>query len=99
MDDDEELRSQCFGGDNPTSTFDQPAVKRYVFLFEFSLKLSFLIDKDDGGTDIYYSMKKFMSMHQIQLSNLIRKYQISIYVCREYLNSYVYIIFVLYFQR
>ncbi|CAF0895252.1 unnamed protein product, partial [Didymodactylos carnosus] len=28
MDDDEELRSQCFGGDYPTQTFDQPVMKR-----------------------------------------------------------------------
>jgi len=30
MDDDEELRSQCFGGDNPPSLFDQPMMKRYA---------------------------------------------------------------------
>lgn len=30
MDDDEELRSQCFGGDYPTQSFDQPVMKRYV---------------------------------------------------------------------
>ncbi len=29
MDDDEELRSQCFGGDYPTQSFDQPVMKRY----------------------------------------------------------------------
>ena len=28
MDDDEELRSQCFGGDQPSSSFDQPPMKR-----------------------------------------------------------------------
>jgi len=28
MDDDEELRSQCFGGDHSTSSFDQPPMKR-----------------------------------------------------------------------
>ncbi len=33
MDDDEELRSQCFGGDNPPSAFDQPAAKRYCYLY------------------------------------------------------------------
>jgi hypothetical protein len=30
MDDDEELRSQCFGGDHPAPSFDQPAMKRYL---------------------------------------------------------------------
>ncbi|CAF3635592.1 unnamed protein product [Rotaria socialis] len=41
MDDDEELRSQCFGGDNPASSFDQPAMKRqrrwwnaYILFYE-----------------------------------------------------------------
>ncbi|CAF1148229.1 unnamed protein product [Rotaria sordida] len=41
MDDDEELRSQCFGGDNPTSSFDQPPMKRqrrwwnaYILFYE-----------------------------------------------------------------
>ena len=29
MDDDEEIRSQCFGGDYPTQSFDQPLMKRY----------------------------------------------------------------------
>jgi hypothetical protein len=29
MDDDEELRSQCFGGDYPAQSFDQPVMKRY----------------------------------------------------------------------
>jgi hypothetical protein len=28
MDDDEELRSQCFGGDYPAQSFDQPVMKR-----------------------------------------------------------------------
>jgi len=28
MDDDEELRSQCFGGDYPAQSFDQPIMKR-----------------------------------------------------------------------
>jgi hypothetical protein len=32
MDDDEELRQQCFGGDHPTSAFDQPSMKRYIEL-------------------------------------------------------------------
>jgi ubiquitin carboxyl-terminal hydrolase 9/24 len=38
MDDDEELRSQCFGGDYPAQSFDQPVMKRYV-----SISLSILI--------------------------------------------------------
>jgi ubiquitin carboxyl-terminal hydrolase 9/24 len=28
MDDDEEIRSQCFGGDYPAQSFDQPVMKR-----------------------------------------------------------------------
>ena len=28
MDEDEELRSQCFGGDHTTTAFDQPSMKR-----------------------------------------------------------------------
>jgi len=35
MDDDEELRSQCFGGDHPSSSFDQPVMKRYLFITNF----------------------------------------------------------------
>jgi ubiquitin carboxyl-terminal hydrolase 9/24 len=41
MDDDEELRSQCFGGDYPTQSFDQPVMKRqrrwwnaYILFYE-----------------------------------------------------------------
>jgi hypothetical protein len=33
MDDDEELRSQCFGGDHPTSSFDQPVMKRLFIIY------------------------------------------------------------------
>lgn len=29
MEDDEELRSQCFGGDYPAQSFEQPIMKRY----------------------------------------------------------------------
>ena len=36
MDDDEELRSQCFGGDYSTQTFDQPVMKRFVVVSFFS---------------------------------------------------------------
>ena len=36
MDDDEELRSQCFGGDHPSSSFDQPPMKRYII---FTIKI------------------------------------------------------------
>jgi hypothetical protein len=35
MDDDEELRSQCFGGDYPAQSFDQPVMKRYLFIKNF----------------------------------------------------------------
>lgn len=42
MDDDEELRSQCFGGDNPTSSFDQPIMKRYLIFEKKILLLKFL---------------------------------------------------------
>jgi len=35
MDDDEELRSQCFGGDYPAQSFDQPVMKRYSFITNF----------------------------------------------------------------
>lgn len=30
MDDDEELRSNCFGGENSGSSFDQPIMKRFI---------------------------------------------------------------------
>ena len=39
MDDDEELRSQCFGGDYPAQSFDQPVMKRYLFLNNFLSKI------------------------------------------------------------
>ena len=39
MDDEEELRSQCFGGDHSPSSFDPPNMKRCV---SFSLPLSLL---------------------------------------------------------
>ena len=42
MEDDEELRSQCFGGENPTSSFDQPVMKRYFSkISEFNHNLLF----------------------------------------------------------
>ena len=35
MEDDEELRSQCFGGDHSPSSFDHAMIKRYnLFVFE-----------------------------------------------------------------
>jgi hypothetical protein len=36
MDDDEELRQQCFGGDHPSNSFDQPVMKRYLLSNDFS---------------------------------------------------------------
>ena len=39
MDDDEELRSQCFGGDNPISSFDQSVMKRSISSYSFSFHL------------------------------------------------------------
>ena len=36
MDDDEELRSQCFGGDYPAQSFDQPVMKRYTSLHDLT---------------------------------------------------------------
>ena len=36
--DDDELRSQCFGGDYSTQSFDQPVMKRYLLIsFVFSV--------------------------------------------------------------
>ncbi|CAF4461550.1 unnamed protein product, partial [Rotaria magnacalcarata] len=41
MDEDEELQSQCFGGDYPAQSFDQPVMKRqrrwwnaYILFYE-----------------------------------------------------------------
>lgn len=39
MDDDDELRSQCFGGDQPSSSFDQPMMKRYILITLFTFHI------------------------------------------------------------
>ena len=54
MDDEEELRSQCFGGDYPTQSFDQPVMKRYIFDSVFcSLIIVKILDNVDGGMLIF----------------------------------------------
>lgn len=67
MDDDEELRSQCFGGDYPAQSFDQPVMKRYLSLPSISAYLYFShLDNVDGGMHIFYSMKKYRMINPIQ---------------------------------
>jgi hypothetical protein len=69
MDDDEELRSQCFGGDHPTSSFDQPVMKRYYLLYKLIFILfgiDFYLDNVVGGMHIYYFMKNYLLINQIR---------------------------------
>lgn len=56
--DDEELRSQCFGGDYSTQNFDQPVMKRFVHLYLIHKSFGFVLDNVDGGMPTYYSMKR-----------------------------------------
>ena len=68
MDDDEELRTQCFGGDYSTQNFDQPVMKRFVHLPFASSLLSTnvsCLDNVDGGMHTYYSMKRSRQIKRI----------------------------------
>ena len=74
MDDDEELRSQCFGGDYPAQTFDQPVMKRYNF-FEWEQEenvfirifFSSCLDNDAGGMLTFFFTNKWWRIQSIQL--------------------------------
>ena len=71
MDDDEELRSQCFGGDNPPSSFDQPMMKRFSS-----------IENVDGAMRIFYFMREFHWINQIRLIISRKTYLNYNYVCQ-----------------
>ena len=73
MDDDEELRSQCFGGDYPTQSFDQPVMKRYLNSFTFLLSNISLSSRQRRWWNAYILFYEKLSNDELESVNSLEK--------------------------